>query len=71
MRVRSLDLHETFRTDGLVAAASLVQVRRVVEETYGTLRRLTIEVCLNWQTGHIRVMRKAQFGWCGVLSRGR
>jgi hypothetical protein len=70
MRIGSLDLHEAFRTDRLIAAASFVQVWGIVEEADGALRRLTVEIGLDWQTRHIGVMWEAELRWRTRLSRG-
>jgi hypothetical protein len=38
----TLDLDEAFRTDGLIAASSTVEVRRIVQEADGTFARILV-----------------------------
>jgi hypothetical protein len=43
MRVRTFDLYEAFGADGLIAAAGLVEIWRVVHETDGAFRSIFVQ----------------------------
>lgn len=43
VRIRSFNLHEAFRTDGLIAASRSVQVGWIVQEANGTLGRILVQ----------------------------
>ena len=57
MGVGPLDLYETLAADGLVAAASVVEIGWVVEKADGTLGGILVEVHFEWLAIDERVVR--------------
>lgn len=76
MGVRSLDLDETLRTDGLITATSSVQERRVVSKADGAILSLFVKVDFDALAVDISIRGQFEFlsGWLGsigTLAEGR
>jgi hypothetical protein len=61
--VRPLDLHETFAADGLVAASSVVEVGRVVQEANWALATFLVQKHLKRLSINEGVVGKLDFSW--------
>jgi hypothetical protein len=63
MGIGSLDLDEALRTYRLVAASSLVQVRRIIEEADGAFCCILVQKRFDMLSLNIRVFRKLNLSW--------
>jgi hypothetical protein len=61
MWIGSLDLHEAFAADGLVAAPRFVQVWRIGEEADGAFRRIFVQEYLESLAVDKGIFRKFEF----------
>lgn len=63
MWIWTLDLYKAFGADRLTAAASLVQVWRVEEETDGAFLRVLVEKEFDCLSIDVWIMREANLLW--------
>lgn len=61
--IRTLDLYKAFGADGLTAAASLVEVWRVEEETNGAFLRVLVQKEFDGLSVDGWFVREADFLW--------
>lgn len=69
MGVGSLNLHKTFTTDRLIAASSMIQVGRVIEEANGAFAALLVDEDLERRPVDKGVVRQVDLTWSQVAAR--